>query len=158
MKDLELEALLAAHSFVQGMRPEHLRVLLHCAKVISFEPDHLIFKEGEPANEFYLIEKGKVALEAHEPAGSTVTIREVGADDAVGWSWMLPPFVWHLSARTIEPTTVIALNGAHLLVRAENDPEFGYQLMKRVATIVMHRLQAARSQLLANETDRLLYA
>jgi CRP-like cAMP-binding protein len=155
MNVMELKALLSAHSFVQGMRPEHVQVLFDCAKIVTFQPGQTIFKEGEPANEFYLIEKGRVELEAHEPADGTVIVQMLGADDAMGWSWMLPPYVWHLRARVIEPTTAIALSGAHLLVRAENDHEFGYDLMKRVATIVMHRLQAARRQLLLHQTPEL---
>lgn len=155
MNVVELQCVVSAHSFVQGMRPEHLNVLLDCAQVVTFEPGQMIFKEGEPADELYLIEKGRVALEAHEPADGTVTVQMLGADEAMGWSWMLPPYVWHLRARVLEPTTAIALSGAHLLVRAEKDHEFGYELMKRVASIVMHRLQAARQQLLAHQQDAL---
>ena len=155
MNVVELEPLVSAHSFVQGMRPEHINVLLDCAEVVTFQPGQLVFKEGEPANELYLIEEGRIALEAHEPADGTVIVQVLGADEAMGWSWMLPPYVWHLRARVIEPTTAIALSGAHLLVRAEKDHEFGYELMKRVATIVMHRLQAARRQLLAHQVEHL---
>lgn len=150
---LELESLLNAHSFVQGMRPEHLKVLQECARVVRFAPNQLIFKEGEPANEFYLIEEGKIVLEAHELAGGTAFVQVLGPDEALGWSWLFPPFVWHFRARAIEQTTVIALNGAHLLIRAQQDHEFGYQLMNRVAKIVIHRLQATRRDLLAKQAE-----
>ena len=52
----------------------------------------------------------------------------------------------HFQARVVEPTTAIVLNGAHLLVVAEEDHDFGYELMKRVAQVVIRRLQSTRKQ------------
>ena len=66
----------------------------------------------------------------------------------LGWSWLFPPFAWNFQARAVEPTEVIALSGGHLLSSAERGHEFGYELMKRVAQVVIKRLQSARKQLL----------
>ena len=143
-----LKAVIQDHPFFQGMKPEHLEIIVACATEVTFKPEQILFREGEPASQFYLIEKGRIALEAHEPAGGTVLVQTLGADDVLGWSWLFPPFVWHLQARALEPTKAIVLNGAHLLVTAERDHDFGYELMKRVAQIVINRLQATRKQLL----------
>ena len=75
-----------------------------------------------------MIESGKVALEAHKPANGATLVQTLGAGDVLGWSWLFPPFVWHFQARAIEPTSVIVLNGAHLLAFAERHPDFGYKL------------------------------
>ncbi|MGZ4973974.1 MAG: Crp/Fnr family transcriptional regulator [Limisphaerales bacterium] len=155
MNNAALKSMVSAHPFVQGMRPEHLKVLLDCARAVKFEPDHVIFKEGEPANEFFLIEQGKIALEAHEPADGTALVQMLGADDVLGWSWLFPPYVWHLRAHVIEPTTALELNGARLLIHAEQDHDFGFELMKRVAKIVINRLQATRRELLAHRQEAL---
>ena len=139
-----------------GMRPEHLAVLPEGAQAVQFKPGEVLFREREPASQFYLIESGKIALEAHEPADRTTPVQSLGAGDVLGWSWLFPPFVWHFQARAIEPTNVIALNGAHLLVSAERDHDFGYELMKRVAQVVIRRLQATRKQLLALQVESAL--
>jgi CRP-like cAMP-binding protein len=131
------------------MKSEHLARLTKHAAERTFEAGDVLFREGEPANQFYLIERGCVALEAHEPGDGTILVQNVGAGDVLGWSWLFPPFAWHFQARAVEPTSAIVLNGAHLLIAAEEDHEFGYELMKRVAQIVIHRLQSTRSQLLA---------
>jgi CRP-like cAMP-binding protein len=124
-----------------------MQIIAECATEVSFKPDQMIFREGEPANRFFLIEAGRVALEAHQLADGTVPIQEIGAGDVLGWSWLYPPFVWHFRARAIEPTRAIVLDGAHLLCAAERNNEFGYELIKRVSQIVIHRLQATRKQL-----------
>jgi len=143
-------------AFFDGMRPEDLAVLPEGAKAEQFKAGEVLFREREPASQFYLIESGKVALEAHKPANGATLVQTLGAGDVLGWSWLFPPFVWHFQARAIEPTSVIVLNGAHLLAFAERHPDFGYKLMKRVAQLVILRLQATRKQLLALQVESAL--
>ena len=136
------------YSVFRGMSPEHLAVLQEGAKELEFDAGDIVFREGSPANIFYLIESGGIILEANEPGRGTVPVQSLSDGEVFGWSWLFPPFRWHFQARALEPTKVIAVNGAHLLVMAERDSEFGYELMKRMAQVVIRRLQATRRQIL----------
>jgi len=147
---------ITGHEFFHGMKPAHLALLTEGATVAQFGANEMLFRAGEPAGTFHLIESGRIALEAHEPADGTTRVQTLGAGDVLGWSWLFPPFVWNLQARAIEPAQVIVLNGAHLLIAAERDHEFGYELMKRVAQVVIHRLQATRGRLLAEQIESAL--
>jgi CRP-like cAMP-binding protein len=141
------------HALFAGMKPEHLGLLTEDAKTADFKAGELLFREREPANQFYLIDRGRIALEAHEPTDGTREVQTLGPGDVIGWSWLFPPFAWHFQARAIEPVSVIVLSGAHLLVIAERDHDFGYELMKRVAQVVIRRLQATRKQFHAARTN-----
>ncbi len=129
------------------MKPEHVCVAAKGATLESFNRGEFLMHEEEPANRFFLIERGKVAVEVHEPGGLTVQVEELGVGDVLGWSWLFPPYTWHLQARALEQTSVIVINAAHVLRVAENDHALGYEIMKRVGQIIIHRLQAARRQL-----------
>src|ERR1051326_6616073 len=142
---------IVSHPFFEGMKPEHLEDIAGCATEATFEPDQILFREGEPANKFYLIQSGRIALEAPEPGDWPVGVQELGGGDVLGWSWLFPPFVWHFQARALEPTGVIVLDGAHLLVAAERNPDFGYELMKRVAHVLIHWVPVSRIQILRHE-------
>jgi CRP/FNR family cyclic AMP-dependent transcriptional regulator len=144
------------HPFFWEMKPEHLAILVRDAKEETFRAGEVLFHQDEPADRFLLIESGCIALETHQPAGGTVLVQELGPGEVVGWSWLFSPFAWHFCARAAEPTTAIVLSGAHLLVTAEKDHEFGYELMKRVAQVVIHRLQATREQLLSSKGEAAL--
>jgi CRP/FNR family cyclic AMP-dependent transcriptional regulator len=137
------------HDLFRGMRPEHLAVLAEGASEVKFKAGEVLFREGEPADKFHLIRSGKLALEAHEPGTGTTLVQTLGPGEVLGWSWLFPPFVWHFQTRATEPTEAVSLSGAHLLNVAERDHDFGYELMKRVAQVVIHRLQATRKQLLS---------
>ncbi len=141
------------HPFFQGMRAEHVDLLAQDAVEKTFETGDILFLQEEPAADFYLLESGRVAIEAHEPADGTTQVQVVETGDVVGWSWLFPPFVWHFQARALQPTRVVVLNGGRLLVEAERDPEFGFELMKRIAQVVIRRLQATRTQLLRTELE-----
>ncbi len=144
-----VKSLIENHPFFHGMKREYVGAIAQCASEVSFGPGEVLFREGEPANRFYLIGSGKVALQAHQPADGTALIQDLGPGDVLGWSWLFPPFEWHFQATTTEPTKAIVLNGAHLLIAAERNPAFGFELMKRVTQLVIQRLQATRRQLLA---------
>jgi CRP/FNR family transcriptional regulator, cyclic AMP receptor protein len=141
-----LEAQVAAHPFLLGLGPAHVRLLADCAMQSQFQPDEIIFREGEMANRFYLVERGRVALES-STGDQVVRIDEVGAGDLLGWSWIFPPYRWHFDARAIEATTAIFFYGTILRDYCEKDPVLGYELFKRMSEVMMRRLQAARAKL-----------
>jgi CRP-like cAMP-binding protein len=144
-----LEETINRHPFVAGLKPEHLRVLADNAMVMHYEPGEIIFREGDPANRFYLICQGRVVLESQPRDSEPVGIQDIGPGDVLGWSWLFPPYYWHFNARAAEPTTAIFFYGTRLRQQCEEDPELGYQLMKRTASVVIQRLQSARKRLLS---------
>ncbi|HEY0455200.1 MAG TPA: cyclic nucleotide-binding domain-containing protein [Verrucomicrobiae bacterium] len=143
------------HPFVTGLRPDHLDIINHDATEMTFEPGQIIFRQAELANQFFLLQSGSVALESVMPGQKPVLIQTLKKGDALGWSWLFPPFRWNFQARAVEGGRAYVLNGAHLLVESSENRDFGYELMKRVAQIIIQRLQANRKQLLEIAGDKL---
>ncbi|MFL6540906.1 MAG: Crp/Fnr family transcriptional regulator [Chthoniobacterales bacterium] len=148
MNKSELETEVAGHPFLLGLNEHHIRLLADCALHTHFEPGEFIFREGETANRFYLIQHGRVALESSGSGGGPVTIDEIGDNDLLGWSWLFPPYVWHFSARAMEKTEAIFFYGTVLREYCERDPTVGYELFRRMSEVMTRRLQAARVRLL----------
>jgi CRP/FNR family transcriptional regulator, cyclic AMP receptor protein len=67
----------------------------------------------------------------------------------LGWSWLFPPYLWHFDARATEPTTAVCFSGMLLRQHREEDPALSHELFKRACEVMVRRLQAARSKLLA---------
>lgn len=144
----DLDAEVAVHPFLAGLAANHVRLLADCALRSHFSAGQLIFRKGEMANRFYLIDRGRVALESS--AGELIVrIDEIGAGDLLGWSWIFPPYVWHFDARVLQPTTAIFFYGTILREYCEKDPSLGYELFKRMSVVMIRRLQAAREKLSA---------
>ena len=143
-----LEADVAAHPFLIGLGEHHIRLLTDCAMRSHFNAGQIVFREGESANRFYLIEHGKVALES-STLGEAVKIDEIGDGDLLGWFWLFPPYAWHFSARALEDTTAIFFYGTVLREYCEKDHTLGFELFKRMSAVMLRRLQAARQKLLS---------
>ena len=148
-----IKPVIEGHPFFARMKPEHLEVICEGATKRAFLQEQFLFIESEPADHFYVITSGRVALEAHEPADGTVLLQILGPGEVVGWSWLFAPFVWHFRARAIELVNVVSLNAAHLLTCAERDHDFGYELMKRLAQVLIRRLQTTRKQVLDQQPE-----
>lgn len=144
-----VESVIADHPFLRGLKPEHLRLLADSAMRMRYEVGELIFREGDPANRFYLIEQGQVSLESHRKDEAPVAVQVIGPGDVLGWSWLFPPYYWHFDARVLEPTTAVFFYGTRLREQCEQNHDFGFEVMKRMTHVVIHRLQAARKQLLS---------
>lgn len=143
-----LQRIIQEHPFFRGLDARFVELVCGCAKNVRFETGQYLFREGEPADEFYLIRAGHVALEIFAPGRPPVTIQTVGEGEIAGVSWLIPPYRWQFDARAVEPSRAIALDGACLRDKCESDHDLGYELMKRVMPVVVERLQAARLQLL----------
>lgn len=143
-----LAAILSGHPFFHGLGAQYMELVTGCAVNVRFHTDHYLFHEGEPATHFYLIREGKVALETIAVPHRPVVIETIEAGEVLGWSWLFPPYRWHFNARAIEPIRTIMLDGVCLREKGETDHDLGYELVKRMAHILIQRLQTTRLQLL----------
>jgi CRP/FNR family cyclic AMP-dependent transcriptional regulator len=143
-----LEELIADASVFAGLDPSALALIAGCAGNDHFRGGAYVFREGDPADRFFLIRRGEVALEVHAPGSAPHVIDTIGAGEVVGWSWLFEPFRWQFDARAISPTRMVGFDGACLRGKCDADHELGYQLMRRFASTMLERLQATRLQLL----------
>jgi CRP/FNR family cyclic AMP-dependent transcriptional regulator len=129
------------------MRPELIELIAICASQERFAIDHYIFHEGHEANQFYLLTKGKVNLELATTTNGAILVETLEPMEALGWSWLFPPYRWKFSARVIEPMESIVFDGKCLRALAKGNHTLGYELMKRVSQVMQERLQTTRLQL-----------
>ena len=143
-----LNEIIDEHPFWKGLQPSRLFRLQECASEVRFGEQQQIFQEGATAECFYLIQWGRVALETFAPGKGVVTIQTIGAGEALGWSWLFPPYRWHFTARSVKETGAVSFDARRLREMAGADSGFGYNLAMRVAGVMLQRLQATRMQLL----------
>jgi CRP-like cAMP-binding protein len=144
-----LEFLLAELPLFSGMEQRHLQILAGCARNVRFESTDVIFREGETANEFYLIRTGNVALQLFADRRGPLTVLTLEEGDVLGWSWLSPPYRWKFTARALETTRAISLDGKCLREKAEADHELGYELLKRFVHVIEDRVRATSLQLMS---------
>jgi CRP-like cAMP-binding protein len=144
----DLGKILSEHPFFKDLAPEHLATLVGCVANTKFEAGEFVFREGAPADHFYVLRHGRVAVEVFVPGRGAVSVETLEADDVLGWSWLFPPYTAHFDARALTLVRALQLDGACLRAKCEKDPALGYALLRRFAPVLIQRLDATRTQLL----------
>jgi len=143
-----LERIIAEHAFFAGMEPAYTELLAGCASNVRFKAGDYIIREGDEAKTFYLIREGEATVEIGVPHRKPIIVSTLGEGEILGWSWLLPPYVWKFNVRAIGGMRAFALDGKCLRTKCEENHDLGYELLKRFAQIIESRLEAARFQLL----------
>ncbi len=144
----DTEQILVEHSFFSGLEDAFRTLVGGCAKTMSFEAGDYLFHEGDPADWFYLIQHGRVALEIMAPGRGALTFQTIGEGDVLGMFWLMPHCHWSHDARALELTRAIVIEAACLRRKCEEDHNLGYDLMKRFVPILLRRLENAQLQML----------
>jgi CRP-like cAMP-binding protein len=123
----------AQHPFFRGFNPQQTSLLTASAMEMKFEAGELIYAEGSPANRFYLILEGEVVLESEMPDRSAIPVQTLGPGEDLGWSWLFPPYSFHLSARATAPTKTMFFYATCLRELCAQDHELGRKMMNLCA-------------------------
>lgn len=142
-----LRPILQEQSFLRGMEPRHLDLLVGCAFNVRFDPNDFLVREGREAHLFYIIRSGHVSIETHSPGRGPICIQTLGEGDVLGWSWLMPPYTWQFDARALQLTRALALDATCLLAKCDEDHDLGYEIMKRFSNVIVQRLRATHLQL-----------
>jgi CRP/FNR family transcriptional regulator, cyclic AMP receptor protein len=141
-----VEDLAAEVPLLADLEPSMRALVAGCASLAHFARGAYLAREGAPADTFFVLRQGHVALELKAPARGIV-IETLGAGQVCGWSWLVAPYQWQFDVRAVEAVGALAFDAACLRGKIERDDALGYALMRRFAPIMLERLQATRLRL-----------
>lgn len=142
-----LDKLLAEHPFFSELDESIRELIAGCAANEVFQAGDFIYREGEKMDKFYVIRRGRVALDVHVPGKDPLVIETLQEGDILGWAWLIPPYKAAFDARAEQLVRAVSLDAACLRKKCEDDHMVGYEMYKRFLPVVAERLKAARMQL-----------
>ncbi|MFD7106134.1 Crp/Fnr family transcriptional regulator [Streptomyces celluloflavus] len=122
--------------------------LTEVARNVSLPRGTRIFEEGRLADRFWVIRSGLVALDLHVPGRRAAVVETLGRDDLVGWSWLFPPYLWHLGAEAVRPVDAVEFDATAVRALCEADAVLGRAMYRYAAQTVADRLHRTRTRLL----------
>lgn len=131
------------------LKPEHFNRMVEAATMRHVRAGEELFKEGDKEDCFYVVIEGRVALSIFVPHRGKVRIDTAEPMDLIGWSVATPVVRQRTaSATVVQPGRLVAFDAEKVRQMCEEDHDFGYLFMRRVANIIAGRLLATRLQLL----------
>jgi CRP/FNR family transcriptional regulator, cyclic AMP receptor protein len=144
MTDVAILDAFASHAFLEALSEQHRMRLASGVRAFRAAPGEYLAREGEPAHAFYLIQAGHVGIGTHLGERGAVPIQTLGPGDVIGWSWLLPPYLWQFDARAEGAVQGLVFDAAWLRDQCEQNHELGYHLLKQLLAVVGSRLAACR--------------
>ncbi len=121
-----------------GMNRDFVKEVMNIAVKESYQKGDFLFREGDPAANFYILIKGRVKLTIGETGQMVYTVDRSG--EAFGWSSLLERDVYSASGECKQETILQKLDSRALLKLVEEDPVNGLIFIKRLAGLIGNRL------------------
>lgn len=111
----------------------------------SYEPETVLFDQGDPASNFFILVKGCIKLSIGDYKNSIYTVNQSG--EAFGWSSLVGGQVYTASAKCVAPSTLKVFNRDHMETILSGDPDSAVLFYKNLALTLGNRLALINSQL-----------
>jgi len=147
-----VKQVLASSQLFGELSDDELEKIAALSREEVYEAGTTIFREGDPASDLYIVEDGKVVIEMQIRLGPGGPGRQ-GAIDVMtkgqvfGWSAIGERQTLSMSARCIEDTKVITLDGDRLSRLFDEDSRIGSKVRKKLLGVVYSRLRRTRDTL-----------
>jgi CRP-like cAMP-binding protein len=132
----------------KGLNQDQLAAVRDCCEEVEFNRGDKIFGEGDTAEKLFAVINGQVDLRFDLPKRSSSeenTISSLSEGQAFGWSSLVPPHKYTLSAYCANETCkLIKADKASLAQLLKKDDEVGYRVMSNIVILIgkrFHKLQ-----------------
>src|ERR1017187_5232928 len=129
---------------IKGLAPEEIERVLALGKRLLLTTGAELFHLGDAAECIYLVARGRLRLtlpmqvRSHE---EDILVEERTSGQTVGWSALIPPYRFTLTASAALETEVMALSREALNGYFGAHPETGYAVSLNLSSVIGHRLQ-----------------
>lgn len=129
---------------LQGLEPNEAERVLALGKRLVLTSGAELFHLGDTADSVYLVSRGRLRLTLPMQVRhreEDVMVEERSSGQTVGWSALIPPYRFTLTASAPLETEVIALPREALNRYFGEHPQTGYAVSLNLASVVGQRLQ-----------------
>jgi CRP-like cAMP-binding protein len=133
-----------AHELLNGLSSAEVEQILELGTRQIVPSGTLLFRLGDTADRLFLIERGGIRLTLPmqiRGQEQDVLVEERSPGQTVGWSALIPPYRFTLSATASPDTEVIALPRESLREYIAANPAAGCKIALNLAVVIGHRLQ-----------------
>ncbi len=132
---------LEGYELLAGLPMEDLEAMAACAQRVEVRGGEPLFRQGERAVHFFLVEEGRVVVQMESPGGEAANVLAVRRREPFGWSGVVEPRFYTGSGQAVDRSLVIRFDADRLLDVFEKRPVLGYRFMSRLASLVATRLR-----------------
>lgn len=142
----------------KDLEPSDVTAIAHLGSRMTLPAGSVLFRLGADADSLYAIERGRVSLTLPMRVGDReqdVLVEERAGGETIGWSAVVPPYRFTLTATVLMDSEIVAFSRARLLEHFTAHPDVGVKVTRNVAAVIGQRLQVLQTMWL-REMQRLV--
>ncbi|MBR0714940.1 Crp/Fnr family transcriptional regulator [Bradyrhizobium liaoningense] len=148
--DLEIAAEVPVFS---GLKPQELAVLLAEASVFNLRPGHALFRQGEPAEAFFVILDGWIKLYRITPAGDEAVLNVLTRGESFAEAVTFTSGRYPATACAVTPARVMLIPANHVMNCVREMPDVAIAMIASTSQH-LHRMVQQIEQLMAQSATQ----
>ena len=143
--------IIESFSDFEHLQENESKALATLAEEARYKAGELIFHEGDPATDLYLLLEGRVEMMMDTSADGTqrAMVMTIGPGEIFGWSSLVEPYQLTASAHCATPVRVVTITASGVRALMTMSCSMGYRLMQKACQTASGRLRATRVQMLS---------
>lgn len=144
---MEIEKTLKRAEVFLGLDDSQLKKIaaLPSCREEAYQGEEVIFRAGDEAKYLYVLKEGQVDLvmevPSTEPEAKQIVVDRITKGGFFGWSALVRPHFYVMSAICKEPSKVVIISGGELIALFEQDYYIGYKVLQSLSHIIGARLR-----------------
>ena len=134
--------------FFEKYTGEQLQKIGSVSSVKEFKVKEIIFEQYDELTEIYVLLQGSLSLGISLPKDKRIHLGTIEEGQLFSWSAIFPPYISTAWVMAVTPAKVIAIDARKLNAVIEQDCDFGFKTMSKIAQTISHRLSDTRFQLM----------
>jgi len=134
--------------FFEKYTGEQLQKISSVSSVKEFKVKEIIFEQYDELTEIYVLLQGSLSLGISLPKDKRIHLGTIEEGQLFSWSAIFPPYISTAWVMAVTPAKVIAIDARKLNAEIEQDCDFGFKTMSKIAQTISHRLSDTRFQLM----------
>lgn len=123
--------------FLQGLTEGELQSIAHFFEEENIDAGVTLCEEGARAERLYILEQGRVSIRSKR--GRQYYIDTPGK--ILGWSFLVPPFLYTVSAVTAIPSKVLVIKNPDFYDFIHRETEMEMKVLRNMAQVIASRLR-----------------
>jgi CRP-like cAMP-binding protein len=132
----------------KGLTDKEVKAVSGISETLDFKKDSVVFRDNDDARDLYILLEGRVSMLFEVGRGREAIVHTAGEGEAFGWSALVQPYRFTSTAKALEDSRVVSVDGPELKKLMEKDCYLGFVIMEKLAELISSRLRDTRLQMI----------
>lgn len=136
--------LLHEYPLFSGLNEKQMQAVMQVCREECFLPDAILFEEGQPAKEIFVLEEGQVEESFTVDEAKLCLLHPVEVGEIIGCPALVPPFTQRCTVRSLTQIEVLAIDAVGLRDLFARDCQTAVSIQQHVIEALLERIGKMR--------------